>query len=685
MNNIGYSVRQIAGCNDYEQIPIEVPELPELEFVLQGAYCDTDDGEAEVTVTNIPGPFTYNWQHTKEDVNKLSGLALGNYTVAVTDARGCTKDSTITIAEALQLTVEVLKESSCGVPDGQAVVSATGGVEPYDYVWNDGTLNDTNNTMRPGTHFVNVTDKNGCASNISVVMPNDGSGPQVDYNNITHVKCYGDRSGAIDIDVSNVSGQYTIQWSNGAETEDVDSLAAGIYNVTVIGEDGCQGAGSFQVTQPARIDISSEVKNTSSCVGADGIATAIPSGGTKPYTYQWSSGGNYQIEEGLSAGLYSVTVTDARGCKNVAPVIVQDDGAPNISITDVQGVGCKINNNGSISAVANPFNPFYDYKWSNGQTTPSISDLEAGVYTLTVEDDNGCKGVVQAEVVQEPPAMNPICLVTVDPDLGMNKIVWEKQVTEDVDHYNVYRESYIKGNYELVGSVPADSAGVLVDSIADPSVRSWRYRLSVVDACGNESELSPYHKTMHLTMNVSTVAAEANLIWDPYVGFDFNTYRVFRAPTADVFSQIDSISASDRFTYTDKNAPGGEPVYYIEVQHPTGCQLTFKKASTLNESKSNRKSKLKTTYVENILGLASFNIYPNPSAGLVNIEMEVEGREDIRVMVIDISGRLLIERKISNVQGQLNTQLDLSGYESGVYQVLVKTSGLLLHRTLILE
>ncbi|MFC2129505.1 T9SS type A sorting domain-containing protein, partial [Bacteroidota bacterium] len=588
--------------------------------------------------------------------------------------------------EAIEVTVTPLSPSTCGAEDGSAEVVATGGIAPYTYVWSNGEEETTNEKMAPGPHYVNVIDSEGCYARGFVNIESDG-GPKITLSGAEHNACYGERMGSLDISISGGTGALDILWSNGASTEDVDNLAAGKYNVVVEDADGCLGAGSFEVGQPARISITPLI-TPSTCEGADGKAVALVSGGVEPYAYQWSSGGIFEIEEGLAAGVYSVTITDGHGCEMTSSAIVSDDGAPEVAITDVKGVGCTVIDNGSITAVASPVNPFYTYSWSSGQNTPEITGLTEGTYKITVTDEDGCKGVNEAVIMQEAPERNEICIVSVDTITGKNLILWVKDNTEDVSHYNIYRESSVKGDYQLIDSVSVNSESIYLDEVADPSIRSWRYKLSVVDVCGIESELSPHHKTMHLTMNRG-ISGEVNLIWDHYEGFPVSTYRIWRYDAnagwgTDPLTEIQS----DLTSYTDLNPPQEDLTYFIEVLHAGGCESTDKKPTRLNSSRSNRRSSKKSAssgILGGILDGYDFNLYPNPSTGIFNVELDHAQMENVTIKVYDVTGKMLSNKEYQDIHGRFETQIDLSSYTDGMYQVQVVADKLILHRVLIKE
>ncbi len=683
-SSITYIVQQIAGCNDFITLDAAVIPEPVLQIETKGAYCDSTDGWASATVTNIEGPFQYFWSNGSTD-SLATKLALGLYTVAVADETGCTASEEVTIGEAIEVTFSNLSPSTCGIHDGSATVNAEGGFAPYDYVWSNGYTTATNDSLAPGPHYVNVIDSKGCYSAAALNVDSDG-GPQILLSASNNNDCYGEQFGSLDISISSGVAPYDILWSNGETTEDIEGLASGTYNVVVQDAEGCLGAGSFQISQPAQISISPNV-TPATCEGSDGSAVAIISGGSRPFIYQWSSGGIYKIEEGLAAGVYSVTVTDAKGCEMVEPVIVNNINAPLVAITDVQGVGCTVTDNGAISVSASPPNPFYSYAWSSGQTTPTINNLTEGTYVITVTDSEGCKGVNQAVVEQEPPDANPICIVSVDTVTGKNMLIWVKENIEDVSHYNIYRESSIKGDYQVIASVDVGEESVYIDEVADPSIRSWRYKLSVVDVCGIESELSLHHKTMHLTMNKG-LDGDVNLIWDHYEGFPVNTYKVWRYEPGSGWENITDMP-SNLTSYTDKNPPNESLTYFIEVLHPGGCTSSEKKPATLNSARSNRRSSKKSvtpgSVVEELFSDYQFGIYPNPSFGRFNIELEHDNLDKATVKIFDVSGKILEKIEYKDIHGRLDTQLDLSGYTDGMYQVQITTEHLILHRILVKE
>ncbi len=680
--SVNYIVSQPGGCMDYTSVEIPVTSSPVINITTTGAYCGVDDGEAVANVTEGVRPYKYLWS-TGDTDSIINNLAEGPYTLTVSDAKGCASETEFTIENAIKVNVMQLKPSTCGIEDGSAEVNASGGAKPYSYVWSDGCTTRWNTTLSPGRHYVNVIDEHGCYSQGFVDIENDG-GPQVTLENIEHNECYGEQVGSIDI---SISGTYNnILWSNGATSEDIENLAAGIYDIMITAEDGCTGTGSFEVIQPAQLQISSIVENAS-CTGSDGTAMAVVSGGTKPYTYQWLPSGNiYKIEEGIPAGIYSVAVRDANGCEAEEPVTVNNIGGPVVIINSVTGTGCTGASTGSIDIGVSGGTPLYSFAWlPGGQTTPDIFGLSTGTYEIRVTDQAGCIGFNSVTIEKNLPTVNTICLVTVDTLTGKNMVVWEKVNTTDVDHYVIYRESSSKNIYQPVGISSVYSPGIFIDSVADPMLRSWKYKLSVVDVCGNESPLSDHHKTIHLTMNRGITDNAVNLIWDHYEGFEVNTYEIYKQTVQATWLNLTDISA-DLTSYTDVNPNMDNLYYYIALQHPTGCVISDLKAETLNTSRSNRQSKLKTTgipdYFQNGYNLL---IWPNPGNGIFNLSIDKIITGDASIRVHDITGKFIYINEFRYTGDRFETTIDISLFADGVYYIFLQTGNQIFQRVLIKE
>jgi hypothetical protein len=229
----------------------------------------------------------------------------------------------------------------------------------------------------------------------------------------THLLCFGDNDGQIDMEVVSSCGTYDVDWSHIAGTgnpEDLSGLSAGNYAVTVT-SDGCSTNVGVTLTQPALPVLISNLlsQDPSACGVADGEIQIDMTGGTPGYTFEWSDGEGFtstsQNITGLLAGNYLVIVTDANGCEGSASYLLQDPDGPTVSL-NVSGsnllLDCKGDLNGvvDINVVLNGGATTADYLWSNTETTEDISGLAAGTYTVVVTDNNSCVGGLTVEVME---------------------------------------------------------------------------------------------------------------------------------------------------------------------------------------------------------------------------------------------------------------------------------------------
>ncbi|MEL7162416.1 MAG: SdrD B-like domain-containing protein, partial [Bacteroidota bacterium] len=319
----------------------------------------------------------------------LTSLPAGTYSVTVTDANGCTENTSATVSEppVLNATAEITPVACAGDATGAIDLSVLGGSPGYTYAWSNGATTQDLTGLTAGTYTVVITDANDCTLTEEYTV---GSNSNIAITGqVTPADCNGENSGSIDITASGGSGTYTYVWSNGATTEDLDNVAAGTYTVTVMDGNECDASESFTVTEPDEI-ILSVTAPTITCGGTEtGSITVIPAGGTGPYTYLWSNGDTGSSVDNVGAGAYTVTVTDANGCMDVTSGIV---------LGEIPELTCEVEvvqepttgNNGELTVNVDGGTIPYTYVWSNGATTQTISDLEAGTYSVTVTDASGC-------------------------------------------------------------------------------------------------------------------------------------------------------------------------------------------------------------------------------------------------------------------------------------------------------
>jgi hypothetical protein len=233
---------------------------------------------------------------------------------------------------------------------------------------------------------------------------------------VTDASCYEFCNGAIDITISNGTAPFSVLWSNGAVTEDISGLCAGIYSVTVTDANSQSGTETFTVLEPNSLGVDGAAITDVSCPGlCDGSIMPYPFGGTPPYSYTWSGpyGFTSSLPEltDLCAGTYSLTLTDANLCVFTTSFDVYEPYILQVAAIK-QDVSCYGASDGTMQVIAvSGGTPPYYFLWSTGATTSSITGLGPGLYFLTVTDDHGCEATT-FNTIYEPSAIDVLGTVT---------------------------------------------------------------------------------------------------------------------------------------------------------------------------------------------------------------------------------------------------------------------------------
>ncbi len=260
----------------------------------------------------------------------------------------------------------------------------------YQFTWNNGSADEDIDSLPAGIYNVTVIDTNGCISFYEDTVTAPG-GPLTAFLTTQDVKCYGDSTGSVDLQVSGGTLPYTYSWDNGSTEEDIDTLFAGTYNVLVTDSNGCTLQNSATISAPsAPLAISLTVTDVFCGGDSTGAIVASVSGGTPGYTGVWSNGVTDSMITLVPSGIYSLTVTDTNGCIITATDTVMDLNTPLQANATVVQPHCLSNTIGSVSLAATGGVLPYTYTWSNGDTTAFNDSLLAGTYTLALTDSNGC-------------------------------------------------------------------------------------------------------------------------------------------------------------------------------------------------------------------------------------------------------------------------------------------------------
>lgn len=372
----------------------------ETELEVTNATCE---GQSNGAITANPSggiaPYTYEWT-SPDTTQSINNLAAGIYSLTVTDAIGCTSTAStvVTYESFIDVTVVGVNPTCGSSMNGSISAFPSGGVTPYEYLWNTGDTSQMIPNAGEGNYSVIVTDSVGCVDSASTTLIAPPSF-NVNMGSTNASQCGASDGSASATPIGGGSPPFSYLWNNGATSNNLNNIPAGTYEVTVTDGNGCTGMGSTTVEQPTILEVEITGSTTICPNSMDGILTAEVTYGNAPYEFEWSNGDSTQTISNLSSGGYAVTVTSAEGCTGSALASINSYPAPSLELLP-QNLNCFGNNSGQVSSNILGGTAPFDYLWNNGATDPTINNIPAGEYSLTVTDGNGCTTEMTTEVTQ---------------------------------------------------------------------------------------------------------------------------------------------------------------------------------------------------------------------------------------------------------------------------------------------
>ena len=246
-------------------------------------------------------------------------------------------------------------------------------------------------------YWVDVTDANGCTETAYANISEPSSAltyTLLDYD----ISCYGYDDGEIYINVSGGTPSYTYEWSNGDTLSYITGITVGWNTITVLDENGCAIVDSAFISEPSAIEINFSSDNVNCYGDSTGFIYAQVTGGTPTYIFVWSNQTYNDSLVNIPSGIYSLTITDINSCEMIDSVVVSQPEEPLGILLEATAVSCNSQGSGAVDATISGGTEQYSYDWSNGETSPGISGLNAGWFTLTVTDNYQCTAIDSVEV-----------------------------------------------------------------------------------------------------------------------------------------------------------------------------------------------------------------------------------------------------------------------------------------------
>jgi hypothetical protein len=366
----------------------------------------------------------------------------------------------------------------------------------------------------------------------------------------------------------------------------------------------------------------------------------------------------------LSTESNAVIKWNTTGEKNVSLAITKTGGAKDTfrtTITVYAGFSVSLGEDFTVCpnteftltpSTVNGIRPF-EYLWNSipGDSVFEGSRNDTSNIMLRIKDNAGCTVTDNININVSMKSFNEqICMVTVDVATGKNKIVWQKTAGKLTAQYQVLKETTVAGQYSVLGTIPFYNESVFTDTASEPSKHADRYRILTIDSCGNAPSPSGDHQTIHLVLSPG-LPGKFNLSWSPYIGFNYNTYYIYKGSTPESLELIDSI-AKTKTQYTDDES--GIAYYRVAVRREEPCDISVLKSSgnIYSEAGSNIESTLTSNTGSEIIPETSFAILPNPFVDEVFIEYTLQEPSDAGFEIYSLLGTKIYEfRKNNSIPG----------------------------------
>lgn len=368
-------------------------------------------------------------------------------------------------------------------------------------------------------------------------------------------------------------------------------------------------------------------------------------------TYLWSTGATTRTITATTPGYYWVTVTNACGVDTFDINISQSN--PNAPDLGSNQSFCW----GSNSLLDPGSTNVASYQWSTGETTPTITVDTTGTYWVYLIDNNGCSGRDTIEIEALLPISEEICYVEFDTVTWKNNVNWTSTLPGNADSVRIYKEDGI--NWIPIGTVYKTTTNFL-DIASNPQAQSYSYKIAVIDTCGNESDLSSYHKTITLLSAYDQPSNTYGFTWSHYEGLIVSYYYLYGIDASNNVHLVATVNGSVQMY----NYVGPNPAYikyYVGFETPN-CDGT--KANVIVKSNWIIKDPLITGTEE--VNYVPFSIYPTPANDQLNLSIEAN---DFQVEVLTLLGQVLLTEHNVKI-------LDVSNLTKGTYIISISVDGI---------
>lgn len=394
LENLGAGIYEITilsdsfQCTATNSIEVSQPLALTITPTITDNVCD---GAIDLSIAGGTFPYNYSWSNGAT-TQHLSEIAAGMYTLTIIDDHNCLLvDSFELIHAASPLAIELIPTDVTCFPlnDGSIAVNIIGGAQDSIlYNWSNGTTADSLSGLAAGNYSLSITQSNFlCTAEATVDLTASMQATHTPV--ITDVTCFGGNNGSIHINSTGGNEPYSYYWSLGMTADTIENLYAGVYIVSITDSIGCHDTLLIDLVQQDEL-VTSITSENIACYGLNtGRVLAGVSGGEAPYRFAWSSGDTTSLIDNLVAGTYELTVTDSLGCTDSSMVFLSEPDPLEVFAL-ISHALVNDTSAGAIQTILSGGTPPYEFVWSTGATSQSLSNLVAGNYDLTIIDANDC-------------------------------------------------------------------------------------------------------------------------------------------------------------------------------------------------------------------------------------------------------------------------------------------------------
>lgn len=514
---------------------------------------------------------------------------------------------------------------SCFGGNNGAIDVITSGASPFVFNWSNSDITEDVSGLVAGSYTLTVQDSKGCSNTLGPVSITEPTAFSVSLDSVKNVKCAGDASGVIYVTSAGGTTPYTYSWSDNSANEDLTNVNGGAYSLTASDDLGCSSTLSASVSEPLAIAITVDSIANNKCNAENNGAIYISvANGTAPFTYLWSNTTTDEDAIDLVAGNYDVSVVDAIGCDASLDTVVTEPLALAVSLDTVINPTCNGSNNGEVQISVSGGTAAYSYAWSNNATSQDLSGLDGGSYTGTITDANGCSATATV-TVNEPSSVtitldsvsNVKCfggnsgsiLVSATGGTGTLNYIWSNSsTTQDLSGVS-------SGNYTLTASDANGCTATSSASISQPSAALTSSSTST------DAVLNGTNGSVNLSASGGTT---------PY------SYLWSNGATTEDLSNV------------------GAGTYTCTVTDANGC--TTVQSDTVNL----------IIGIEDAGTLSEFNLFPNPSTGIINVTISTQISQTFAVEIVNTNGQSIAFAEEADAT-EVKFAFDLSNQSQGVY------------------